>query len=147
MPRVRRCPVSLLGLTVSLAFLVPFAHAQESVKALQSEAQPSDGARVIQFANDRLTVQVHEVPLQELLQEIARQSGLTLVLAGPMDERMTIQFEQLPFDKGLQRILRGQTFGLQYAAPNPGAGSTTQDAVGLPKGSGDVGRLGRHPAV
>ncbi len=83
----------------------------------------------------------------ELLQEIARQSGLTLVLAGPMDERMTIQFEQLPFDKGLQRILRGQTFGLQYAAPNPGAGSTTQDAVGLPKGSGDVGRLGRHPAV
>ncbi len=105
----------LVCLTVSLTFLTTITQAENKLKTTDAETQPSQSARVIHFANDHLTVKVVDVSLHELLQEIARQSGLTIVLSGSPEDWVTIQFHELPFDKGLRRILRHQSFALEYS--------------------------------
>ena len=44
------------------------------LKATAAQTQPLKGTCIIQFANDHLTVKVIDMPLTELLQEIARQA-------------------------------------------------------------------------
>jgi hypothetical protein len=104
----------LLYLSASLIFLSGVTQAKDREKAPIAQTQPSQGARIIQFANDHLTVKVKDISLAVLLQDIARQSGLTLEYKGSLDERITIQFHQLPFDEGLRKILNQQNFALEY---------------------------------
>jgi len=104
----------LLCLTVTLT-LSTITLAENKPKTTDTQTQPSQSARVIHFANDHLTVKVQDVSLHELLQEIARQSGLTIVLSGSLEDPITIQFHELPFDEGLRRILRHQSFALEYS--------------------------------
>jgi hypothetical protein len=92
----------LLYLGVSLTFL--------SGMTLAVEASHSQ----IQFVDNHLTVKVKDVSLVWLLQEIARQSGLTLEYSESLEERVTIQFHHLPFEEGLRKILRQQNFALAY---------------------------------
>jgi type II secretory pathway component HofQ len=92
----------LLYLAVSLTFL--------SVMTLAVETSQSQ----VLFADNRLTVEVKDVSLVWLLQEIARQSGLTLEYNGSLEERVTIRFNNLPIDEGLRRILHEQNFALEY---------------------------------
>jgi hypothetical protein len=92
----------LLYLGVSLTFLSGMTLAVET-------SQPQ-----VQFADNHLTVKVKDISLVWLLQEIARQSGLTLEYNGSLDERVTIRFHNLPIDDGLRRILRQQNFALEY---------------------------------
>ncbi len=105
----------LLCLTVSLTFLSTITQAHDEVKITEAKTRPTQGARVIHFANDHLTVKVQDVSLHELLQEIARQTGLAIVLSGSLEDRITIQFHELPFDEGLRRILQHQSFALEYS--------------------------------
>ena len=104
----------LLYLSVSFTFLSGFTQAEDRGKTPIAQTQPSQGDHVIQFANNYLTVNVKEVSLAWLLQEIARQSGLTLEYKGLLDERITIRFHNLPFDDGLRKILNQQNFALEY---------------------------------
>ncbi len=80
----------LLCLTVVLTFLANTARAEHVLKTTKAQTQPSQGARLTQFANDLLTVMVQDVSLKELLQEISCQSGLSIVGSGSLDERITI---------------------------------------------------------
>lgn len=115
MKPLRMFTLHLVCLTVSLTFLSTVTQAENKLKTTDAETQPSQSARVIHFANDLLTVKVQDVSLQELLQEIARQSGLAIVLSGSLEDPITIQFHELPFDSGLRRILRHQSFALEYS--------------------------------
>jgi hypothetical protein len=92
----------MLYLAVSLTFLSGMPLAVET-----SQSQ-------VQFADNHLTVDVTDISLVWLLQEIARQSGLTLEYNGSLEERVTIRFHNLPFDEGLRRILHQQNFALEY---------------------------------
>jgi hypothetical protein len=92
----------LLYMAVSLMFLSGMTLAVET-------SQPQ-----VQFADNRLTVEVKDISLVWLLQDIARQSGLTLEYKGSLDERVTIRFHNLPFDEGLRKILHQQNFALEY---------------------------------
>ena len=104
----------LFYLSVSLTFLSGITKAEDRVKTTEAQNQPSQSSRIIQFANDHLTVNVKDISLAGLLQEIARQSGITLVCKESIDERITIQFHRLPFDEGLRKILHRQNFALEY---------------------------------
>ena len=104
----------LFYLSVSLTFLSGITKAEDRVKTTEAQNQPSQSSRIIQFANDHLTVNVKDISLAGLLQEIARQSGLTLVCKESLDERITVQFHQLPFDEGLRKILRQRNFAVEY---------------------------------
>lgn len=73
-----------------------------------------DKPRTIEYRDDRLTVDVDQMPIGALLEEIAKQSGAELV-GGPREERqVTAQFRRLPMQVGLQRILTTQNFTLRY---------------------------------
>lgn len=85
------------------------------MKITEARIQPAQSAHIIKYANNRLTVRVKDIPLAALLQEIARQSGLTLVCKELLDERISIRFQNLPFDEGLRKILHKLSFAVQYA--------------------------------
>ena len=115
----------LLCLTAILTFLANTARAEDVLKTTKAERQPSQSAPFIQFANDLLTVKVKGLPLKELLDEIARQSGLAVVVSESLDNKITIQFDQLPFDEGMRLILRHHSFALAYAQQTPGERHST----------------------
>lgn len=100
-------------LAVGLSLLVGITQAGE----LETTAHRLQAPFAIEFANDRLSVKIEGIALRELLREIARQSGLTVMVSGPLEERVTIEFQQLLLDKGLRRILRRQNFVVEYAVP------------------------------
>ena len=102
----------LLCLTVSTAFLPTIAQTGDKLKTTKAQTQPSQSASFIQFANDLLTVEAQDVPLKELLDEIARQSGLSVVGFGSLDDDITIEFHSLSLDEGMRLILRHHSFAL-----------------------------------
>ena len=119
MKPLRLLMLHLVCLTVNLTFLSHITQAEDTLKATEGMTHTSQGSRSIQFADDHLTVKIQDVSLREILQEIARRSGFTLVRYGSLDEPMTLQFHQLPLDEGLQRILRHRSFALEYAQQTP----------------------------
>ncbi len=119
MKALRFFTIHLLCLMVSLTSLANITQGEDAHKATEVQTQPSQGARFIQFVNDQLTVKAEDVSLQELLEEIARQGSLTLVLSGSLADRITTEFHQLPLDEGLRRILGHQSFAVEYAQQIP----------------------------
>ncbi len=100
-------------LAVSLSLLVGITQAG----APKATTEHSQEFSTIRFVNDRLSVNVEEIALRELLREIARQSGLTVMVSGSLEDRVTTEFHRLSLDKGLRRILRRQNFVVEYAPP------------------------------
>lgn len=117
MKAARVCTFPLICVTMILALLSTMGHAQNTLKARAVEIQTPHALRIIRYANGRLTVRVQDVSLRELLQEIARQSGLTLVGYGSLNKRMTLEFHRLSLTEGLRRILRHRSFVVEYAQP------------------------------
>ena len=109
----------LLCLTVSLTLFSSITQAQDKPKTTMAQTQPSQSAHSIQFVNDLLTVKVKYVPLKEVIQEISRQSGLSVVGSGSLDEKITIEFHNLPLDEGMRLILCHHSFALAYAQQTP----------------------------
>ena len=124
---------NLLGVTVSVFLLLPLIAQAESLRGTtRAEVRPSHSAPFVRFADERLTVKVQDIALRELLKEIARESGLTLVLLSALQDRMTVEFHQLPLDKALRRLLRHRNFALEYAEKTAkGSHSTGLRPTGL----------------
>jgi hypothetical protein len=116
----------LVWITVIFTCLVNIVQAEDVPKATKTRAQQSQSALFIQFDNDLLTVKAEGVPLQELLQEIARQSDLSIEGSGLLEDKITIQFDRLAIDEGLRLILRRHSFALVYVKK---ASEGTQPAV------------------
>ncbi len=75
----------------------------------------SHGLDVVRFANDRLTVKVQAASLEVLIEEIARQSGIAVILPASLKDRVSVRFRELPLEEGLRRLLRHHSFVLEYA--------------------------------
>ncbi len=108
----RPSTILLFGLAVSLLLLVRAVEAQDVPAA---EPEPAAPMQLVRFADGRLTVDVSRVSLRELLDEIARQSDLTVVRYGTADREVTMEFDQVPLEQALQWILHDRSFVLQYA--------------------------------
>ncbi len=115
----------LVYVTVILTFLANIARAEDVLKTTEVQTQPSQSAHFIQFANNLLTVNAKNVSLKDLLQEISRQSGLSVVGYGSLDEKITIEFHNLSLDEGMRLILRHHSFALAYAQQTPGERHST----------------------
>lgn len=100
-----------LGLSLALAAGVVWGSAQ--LPAAQGEPW-STKTGVVRYAHDRLTLDVKDAPLAPLLQEIARQAGITVSLLGTLEGGITISFRDLSLDESLRRILRRRNFALEY---------------------------------
>src|SRR2546427_12127778 len=79
-----------------------------------SGAAAGSPRRVLHYGNDRLTVNVQEVPLVEVVTEIAHQSGADLrgQVCRPRD--VSAAFEGEPLAAALERLLGEQNFTLRY---------------------------------
>lgn len=115
----------LLGLTVGFALFVARIEAHDTLRMTEDQGQSSPSGVFVHFADDYLTVKARDVPLRKLLQEIARQSGLTLVLRDALEANITIEFNRLSLDEGLRRILRQQSFAVEYSQREREDGQST----------------------
>lgn len=109
----------LVCIAVVLLCLVNIVQAEDVLKAAKTQTQQSQRALSVQFDNDLLTVKAEDVPLQEVLQEIARQSDLSVEGSGLLEDKITIQFDRLALDEGLRLILRRYSFALVYVQKAP----------------------------
>lgn len=91
----------LLGLLCQLC-LLSLAGA-----ATPTETPVDEAAKLtVRYEQGLLTVEAKEVEAGRLLQEVARQSGITLELANPSPTPVTLSFTQEPLEEGLHRIMR-----------------------------------------
>src|SRR5947199_3434995 len=79
-----------------------------------SGAGDESSPRVLDYRNDRLTVHVQEVPLAEVVTEIARQGGADLRGKVCRHSDVSAAFEAQPLGAALERLLGEQNFTLRY---------------------------------
>src|SRR6185369_5691591 len=72
-------------------------------------ATPSDATPAVRYAHGRVTVDLQDADLAEVLGEITRQAKLE-VRGTPTAERLSIQLEAVPLVDALSRLLQGQSF-------------------------------------
>ena len=125
---------SLLG-KVSLAGPPPIA------------APAKSGVSSVEFKGGKLSVSAVDADLALLLKEVAKKSGIQIVLGATDDRRVTASFKDLSLERGLRKILRGQNYYLFFSVPKKGdAGSSLQCDVSrvvlLNKGGKPPGKEG-----
>jgi hypothetical protein len=76
-------------------------------------ATPIDATPTVQYADGRITVDLRDADLAEVLAEITRQAGLD-VRGTVTAQRLSIRLEAVPLADALSRLLRGQSFVLTY---------------------------------
>jgi hypothetical protein len=108
--------VSLVGGFVSvLTACIPAADAGEPARVAQAHAWKTPGSLVfVHVANGRLSVQVRDAPLAEVLAEVAARGNLHVFSYGETGERVTIEFADLTLEEGLRRLIRHQDYLLVY---------------------------------
>ncbi len=109
-----RLTFHLYFLTASLV-LVPTTTAAENAVAGTDVFLPTiSKGQWVRVGNDQLSLKVEDVPLSELLDEIARQSGLTLVRHVEPNHRVSLEMHHVSLEQVLWRLLRQQSFVLEY---------------------------------
>ncbi|OGW17570.1 MAG: hypothetical protein A3G93_01345 [Nitrospinae bacterium RIFCSPLOWO2_12_FULL_45_22] len=107
----RRYKVACISIPLILYFIIGVAAPNDIAKAgnnlERAEIYTSTGKNIsfIKIQNDLLTVRLKDTPLQKVLKEIARQSGLKILLYIPIEDKVSLEFYALPLERGLHRIL------------------------------------------
>lgn len=74
---------------------------------------------VLALQNDSLSVAIEQVPLGDVLVELARQVGLEVYITkSDAQQKISAKFNSLPLKEGIQRILQGKSYAL-ITAPTP----------------------------
>jgi hypothetical protein len=90
--------------------LVLFALAVSAIRATPIDATPT-----VQYAGGRLTVDLRDADLGDVLGEVARQARLE-VHGTVTAQRVSVRLEAVPLVDALPRLLKGQSFALTYDA-------------------------------
>jgi len=125
MKLLKQLMLGLLCLTVNLAPLGAWTQ-DEAGLIEETDPWPSNPPLLVRIANNLLTVKVHDASVEELIEEIARQSGLNIVWYGTISERITLDFQGLALDQALARILRRHSFALASAQGGEGEGTAAR---------------------
>ena len=125
MKLLKQLMLGLFCLTVNLAPLG--AGTQDEAGLIEETApRPSGLPGLVRSTNNLLTVKVHDASVEELVEEIARQSGLKTVWYGTISEKITLDFQGLALDQALARILRRHSFALASAQGGEGEGTAAR---------------------
>jgi hypothetical protein len=76
-------------------------------------ATPIDATPAVQYADGRLTVDLRDADLADVLGEVARQARLE-VHGTLTAQRLSVRLEAVPLVDALPRLLQGQSFALTY---------------------------------
>jgi len=85
----------------------------------ETSPETRKGLRV-EFSGGLLSVEADDVVLQELLEEVAHQSGLVLSFREAATGRVTSSFDDVELPAAIARLLHGSSYALQYAPGDPG---------------------------
>jgi hypothetical protein len=98
-----------------------------------SGATLKDGGAEVIVQSGRLSVRVHQTRLEEVLEAVAREAGVEIVLRGAFDAPLTDTFANLPLDEGIRRLCRGHSIVMIYDGPpggEPGSGLSKVSVTG-----------------
>jgi hypothetical protein len=70
---------------------------------------------LVRYEDGQLTVDVLDMPLEDLLMEVGHQSGARVRVEGLEKRTVTDAFTRLSLDAALRRLVRGKNFSLVYA--------------------------------
>lgn len=112
------------GRIAVLALLAGLAEAQDVTEVT---SQTSARHLKAEVTNGLVTLKAHDVTIRQLVEEIAYQAGIQLILYKSLDERVSLDFYRLSLQQAVGRILRGRNFAFQcvqplYTAVGPGEG-------------------------
>jgi hypothetical protein len=82
----------------------------------------------IVYANNRLSVSLKEVYLEDVIKEISRKTNVGIVAKGALNEKITLQYVNATLEEGFQRILKNQNYSFTYLK-NEDAGSDRPEYV------------------
>ena len=80
----------------------------------------------IKIRGDLLTASVAGAPLQSVLEAIARESGVKILIFAPTEERITVEFREVPLDVALRRLVREKNSAFIYSRSRPPADAGVQ---------------------
>ena len=112
-------------LVAGLMLVGDFVRAQGSLEGANASIHSSPHVRQVEVVGDVVTLKTQDTTVRDVLEEIARQSALTVVVHDSVDERITLEFHQLSLREALDRILRHQDFVLEYAQPLSGGAKSS----------------------
>ena len=98
----------LIAIVCALACFACFAPA-----TLKAEAVPTVAPSIeVAVEQGRLTVDVRDAPLEEVLQAVGEEAGIAIELHGDLTAPVTDSFADLPLDEGIRRLLGGHSYTL-----------------------------------
>ena len=103
-------PVFRLLYLAALTFSVGLGGTEAREKTGQTAGQVPPKGAVVHASDGLLSVRAQGASLGDLLEDVARQTGLTLEGHVSIANRITIQFDQLPVEEALHLLLRGQSY-------------------------------------
>jgi HEAT repeat protein len=99
---------------------------------------------------ERLSIDVRDAELEQVLQDIASRAGFTLATSGQLG-RVTAAFDDVPLEQGLRRLARDNELVFVYGRPERGSGghlaevrvfgATAREAPADPESASDVDEL------
>lgn len=75
------------------------------------------GHLLIVVHGETVTVRALDVPVKDVIQEIARRSGVRIQVEGRLDERVTLALERVPLPEAWRRILGNRNFAMHIVDP------------------------------
>jgi len=103
------------GLVAGLLLFINGVMAQDTFEDRQVSADSATSNLNVEMSDDLVTLKAHNAEVQDVLDEIARQSDLIVVSHDPLEYRLTLDFERLPLFEALRRIMRGQSYLLHQS--------------------------------
>ena len=80
----------------------------------------------IALEDGRLTMNVRDVSLSQVLRAIAAKGGFALDIAGKLDSKVSASFENVPIERALRRIVGRSSYIIELAPPS---GADTQRRI------------------
>lgn len=90
-------------------------------RELAAQAPTSTGTMEVTVREGRVSVDVRDAPLADVLRMIGQEAGLKVHLDGQFRTTITTTFSDLPLESGIRRLTRGHSSSFAYGPPpHPG---------------------------
>lgn len=97
----------------------------QSIHGLSQEKRSDSQEPLVSFSKGRLTIAAEDRPLQSVLDEVSRATGVTFLVPDnrAKDRLISLRFQDLPIDEGLRLLLKDQDAFFFYGVGREGPAS------------------------
>jgi len=133
-----------------IAALWLVGHAITTADAVAARPAFTDGAShylTVEVAHDRITLIARDAAVHDILQEIAHQMGLVVIVDKPIVRRIDLELDQRSLHHSLRRILRRESYALHLGAGATSASPTPGGTLWVFSNSSTNGSVGPNSAI